>query len=76
MTFRGSTLIKRIERRGWTSTRESNIGGARLSGRICPPYSRDMYKNYAENAKNEEEYLAAYLAMTDALYKAEEEKTV
>jgi lysophospholipase L1-like esterase len=41
-----------------------------------PPYSRDMYKNYAENAKNEEEYLAAYLAMTDALYKADEEKTV
>ena len=53
--------------------------GLDLDGRIAfwreeskrtdlPKYFIDMYRNYAENAKNEPSYIAEYLSRTDALY--------
>ncbi len=62
---RGMTLDARIEFWRRESLRED-----------LSPYFTKMYKNYVENAKNGEAYLADYLAKTDALYVADGEVIV
>jgi len=41
-----------------------------------PPYFINMYRNYVENAENEDAYLADYLARTDALYATDADENV